>query len=147
MTTRKKINPLTYLLNITALLSLSSMVFVPAQPAHALAHGCSVWRTIPATAIPASWLCFSIYGSGTSISSMRATWRSPSLCNWRIDWVIYRNGRVWWRDNGSAHNNCTSVTGERYRGAGYAPAGSSLCAELYDTSRNKQIDAVCHGID
>jgi hypothetical protein len=156
MTTRKKINPLTNLLKITAFLSLNSMVFVPTQPASAIpniipsATDCSIWKTItvPLTGvvIPKSWLCFTVYGSGTSISSMVATWRAPSLCNWRIDWVIYYQGKVWWKDKGSA-NGCTSITGGRSRGAGAAPAGSSLCAELYSTSHNKKLDDICFGID
>ena len=117
-----------------------------ARPAQATASGCSVFSEAPIIQWPSGWLCFDVNGSGESISSMRATWRvAGSLCNWRIDWAIYKDRKTWWRDNGPRHG-CNKITGQRLRGAGRAPDGSEICAELYNTARNQKIDAVCHGI-
>src|SRR4051794_7792431 len=73
---------------------------VIAPPAHATAHGCSQFSAVPYVGIPAGVLCFNVYGSGENITSMDANWTTPTLCDWRIDWVIYKDGKVWWRDNG-----------------------------------------------
>jgi hypothetical protein len=119
-----------------------------ARPAHADGGGCSVWSQInlPTVTIPAGWLCLNVYGSGLNIHNMNAYWRTGTLCNWRIDWVIYNNGKTWWRDNGPVHG-CDHITGTRVRGAGRAPDHSDICAELYNTARNVKIDAVCAGIE
>lgn len=150
MTTKKKIKSITKVLNSTALSILIAMASMPVQQARAIdltpSSGCSTWKKIPIWEIPAGWMCFTIEGEGTSISSLRATWRTSSLCNWRIDWVIYHKGRIWWRDKGPTHSYCKKLSGERYRGSGYAPAGSTFCAELYDIGREVKIEAVCRSI-
>lgn len=96
--------------------------------------------------MPAGTLCFNVKGQGTKINKMNAQWLAPSLCNWRIDWAIYYEGKTWWRDKGRTHNTCSYGNNGRSRGRGYAPAGSEICAELYNTSRNRKIDAACASI-
>lgn len=130
---------------------LVAMVIVVASPtaSHADASVISVYSTSP-SGVPVGWLTFSVTSPrspGTTITSMRASWRQPSLCNWRIDWRIYYRGATWWRDIGPAHNHCDSVTGERYRGSGYAPDGSQLCAQLYNTATGVRITSACVGIE
>lgn len=129
----------------TALLTVALIVPVPVQPARADANGCSIYSN--AAGIPTNWICIEVWGEGTYIHNMYARWRGPSQCNWRIDWVIYYKGRTWWRDNGPEHNVCNHGQGGRTRGKGHAPAGSDLCAELYDTAKNSKIDAACVAIE
>jgi hypothetical protein len=117
-----------------------------APPAHATAIGCSKFSEMPYLGIPTGVLCFNVYGSGENITSMDANWTTGALCNWRIDWVIYKDGKTWWRDNGP-REGCQHVQGGRKRGAGRAPDGSEICAELYDVARNVKIEAVCHSIE
>lgn len=116
------------------------------RPAQADGGGCTVYSTIPYIDVPAGTLCFNVQGQGTNIDKMKAKWLAPTLCNWRIDWAIYHKGKTWWRDKGRTHNTCNRGHGGRTRGRGYAPAGSELCAELYNTSRNRKIDAACASI-
>jgi hypothetical protein len=125
---------------LTILVSMLS-----ARPVQAYGTGCTQWGEgiIPKITHPGT-LCFTAFGSGENITSMKAdfTYESlTSLCNWRIDWVIYYNGGTWWRDNGPRHG--CAYYGSRLRGAGWAPDNSAFCAELYDTARNAKIDAVC----
>jgi hypothetical protein len=119
------------------------------QPVQAYATGCSIWKEVPYYGIPTGWLCFTVEGDNgsTSIDSMRATWRTSELCDWRIDWVIYYRGKTWWRENGPEHNHCDHVTAGRARGKGSGPDGSKICAELYDTNQNTPIEAVCHRLE
>jgi hypothetical protein len=117
-----------------------------APPAHATAIGCSKFSETPYLGIPTGVLCFNVFGSGENITSMDANWTVVgALCNWRIDWVIYKDGKTWWRDNGP-REGCLNGQAGRKRGAGRAPDGSDICAELYDVPRNVKIDAVCHSI-
>jgi hypothetical protein len=129
-----------------AFLAGSMVVCGSTPPAHANGGGCTVYSTIPYIDVPSGTLCFDVLGQGTNIDKMEAKWLAPSLANWRIDWVIYYQGKTWWRDNGPAHNSSDHVQGGRTRGSGKAPAGSEICAELYNTSRNIKIDAACASI-
>jgi hypothetical protein len=91
-------------------------------------------------------MCFTVYGSGSTITSMYASWRAPSMCNWRIDWYGYRaDNSLFWHDVGPTHNGCTSVTGGRSRGAGWIPMYGRVCARVY--SYGTWVAGVCHGID
>src|SRR4051794_1123057 len=90
------------------------------SPAHATASGCSKFSEMPYFGIPTGTLCFTVRGSGEKITSMDASWQTGALCNWRIDWVIYKDGRTWWRDTGP-RQGCQHIHGGRTRGAGRAP--------------------------
>jgi hypothetical protein len=102
-------------------------------------------------------MCFDVYGDRNYIHNMEADFYlnvnplfplSPQLepiCIWRIDWVIYYNGKTWWRDNGPPHG-CSHFTGSRIRGAGWAPNFSEFCAELYYVPQNTKIADACVNI-
>jgi hypothetical protein len=130
----------------SAFLAVTMTVNGTIRPAHADGGGCTVYSTIPYIGVPAGTLCFRVQGQGTKINKMDAQWLAPSLCNWRIDWAIYYKGKTWWRDKGPTHKSCSHGHDGRTRGRGYAPAGSEVCAELYNTSRNRKIDAACASI-
>lgn len=133
----------------TALLTAALMIPVPMQPAHARdVQGCSMYSDISlgGETLPGGVLCMNLRGRGTYIRSMSAVWTAPMQCNWRIDWVIYYRGKVWWRSRGPNHDGCSYIKGWRNRGAGYAPSGSDLCGELYNTASNVKIDAACLAI-
>lgn len=121
----------------SALLAVSVMVPAAVRPAYADGGECSG---------RSPRLCFNVYGDGTYIHNMEAHWFAPSLCNWRIDWVIYYQGKTWWRNPGPVHTSCSHVRDGRTRGQGYAPIGSEFCAELYNTSRNRKIRQACVSI-
>ncbi len=130
----------------SGMLAVSGMIPGTIRPARADGGGCSVYSSIPYLDVPSGTLCFHVQGDGTNIDKMDAQWLAPSLCNWRIDWAIYYKGKTWWRDNGPTHNSCSHGHDGRTRGKGHAPAGSEVCAELYNTSRNQKIDAACASI-
>lgn len=131
----------------SALLAVVVMVPGYVRPALADGGGCSVYSSIPHIDVPSGTLCFHVKGKGTNIDKMDAQWLAPSLCSWRIDWVIYYKGKTWWRENGPTHEACSHGHDGRTRGKGQAPAGSEICAELYKTSRNTKIDAACADIE
>lgn len=135
------------LLLVTAL-AVVGMVAIAPTPARADAFGCTAYSSVetPWIPVPTGTLCFEINGSGSNIDYMRAYWRSPNLCNWRVDWKIYYQGRTWWQSKGTAHNHCDYVTNYRDRQSGWAPIGSQICAELYNVPRNVRIDRACHNI-
>lgn len=125
---------------------LAAACWAVPSSAHATATGCTYFT--------GGDLCLYVYGDGLEITSMGAYFHLPNknsvICNWRIDWVIYLNGKVWWRDvgpvNGCEKGGSTAVpTGSRSRREGWAPDGSQLCAELYTGSR--KVDAACVGIE
>jgi hypothetical protein len=132
----------------TTLLTVILMLAGPGHPARADGGGCTYYGIIGTGKgdVPYGELCIGVFGDGTYIHDMKAGWEEPQRCNWRIDWVIYYEGKTWWRDNGPAHG-CTLVYGSRIRGKGYAPGGSEVCAELYDSAQNKRIDAACAAIE
>ena len=134
-----------WLMLVAAIIALPVMV-ASAPPAHASASGCSKFSEMPYFGIPTGTFCFSVVGSGENIKSMEANWQTGALCNWRIDWKIYKNGKIWWRDTGP-RQGCQHIHGGRKRGAGRAPDGSEICAELYNVARNVKIEAVCHSIE
>lgn len=117
------------------------------HPARADGRGCSAWGVIntPKGKLPAGGICLQVFGSGLKIYYMDANWFAPQLCNWRIDWVIYSNGKAWWRDKGPVHG-CNNAHGNRIRTAGSAPDHSDLCAELYEAAQGIKIDAACVSI-
>lgn len=120
------------------------------HPARALPlPHCSTWQTIPIPGvpvpIPAGTICLTVAGEGLTIYYMEANWLAPELCNWQINWVIYNNGKEWWRDNGPV-KDCKKASGNRIRGAGSAPNNSDLCAELYEAALGRKIDAACVSI-
>jgi len=118
------------------------------SPASANESGCT-WTNkvdLPTLWIPSSWFCFSMDNSGSNIDSMRASWRGAKLCRWRIDWITYyESGAVHWRSTGPTSSGCSRVTGERYRGAGWAPKWGRACARVY--SHGKWVGGVCHRIE
>src|SRR3954447_25760179 len=129
----------------TALMASVMLLFVLVQPVRAdnfYSH-CTIYSSTAAGpyTVPSGLLCLRVFGDGTYISNMDAKWYSVELCNWRIDWVIYYNGKTWWRNNGPAHNECDNIHGTRIRSEGYAPAGSDLCAELYHNASGVRIDS------
>jgi hypothetical protein len=124
------------------LLMIGGLQVTTTRPASAYADGCSGWGSVPYLSIPTGYMCFEVWGS---ISSQRATWRTASLCNWRIDWIAYdASGRQWWRSNGPTHYGCTWISGGRSRGAGYVPKYGRMCARVY--SHNTWLAGVCHTI-
>ncbi len=128
--------------------SLFGQVALSPSPAAASASGCT-WTSsvkLPTGAfIPTSWFCFSVNGSGSNISSMRASWRVAKLCRWRIDWITYyESGAQHWRSTGPTSSGCNYVTGERYRGSGWAPMWGRVCARVY--SYGTWTGGVCHRI-
>ena len=119
-----------------------------ASPAAATASGCTYTSAINLPvygSIPTSYFCFTVYGSGSNISSMRASWRGAKMCRWRIDWITYyESGAQHWRSTGPTSSGCNYVTGERYRGAGWAPMWGRVCARVYNYGT--WVGGVCHRI-
>lgn len=119
----------------------------PAAPsASAAASSCSKWGSIPYYSVPTGYMCFTVTGDGLTLKTMRATWRTTTMCNWRFDWVIYYKGKVWWSDKGPT-NGCSKLSGGRVRSiAKTAPHGSEVCAQLVNTARERRISSTCHGV-
>lgn len=130
---------------LAALATVGALAALPA-PAHASANTTTFWAAnIPfaGRVIPAGQLSFLVHGSGLNIGYMYANWYAPKLCGWRLDWRIYANGTTWWSEKGPAHNGCTYAHGYQYRGNGWGPNGSKLCAELMDNATGDRIARAC----
>jgi len=143
----KHVRHLCAALMVTSMLLVGTTLVNPSV-AHAYASSCTFTKKLQVPVygwIPLSYFCFGLYGSGSEISGMRATWRAAKLCRWRIDWITYyEDGREHWRSTGPTSSGCDLVTRGRVRGAGSAPMWGRVCARIY--SYGKWVGGVCHRI-
>jgi len=138
----------TSMLGLAAVIGISiALAASPSTPpANAGASSCSSWGNIPYVGLPTGYMCFTVKGEGLTLTSMRATWRTATMCNWRFDWVIYYRGKAWWTSKGPT-NGCNRLSGGRVRSiAKTAPDGSDICAILKNSAQEIKIAGVCFGV-
>lgn len=128
-------------------LSVAGML-VTAGQANASATGCSWWGGghIGGQYVPAGQYCFTISGSGTTVTGSTGSYNSPwgNVCNWsetvRFYDVAGNNYRTF---NGPTHLGCWHANWESLPISGTAAAGR-VCGTL--KTNGARLTEVCHSI-
>ncbi len=140
---------------ITGLLVALTVAFgvqaTTVAPASASATGCDSWSafsisSLP-TPVPGGFLCHTITGSGTKVSSDEADFSSyGSFCNWRIDFR-YRdvNGVTYRINSGQTQLKCSRYgTRTVYYSSSTTFKPGLACAYLY--TNGNYTTKQCHSI-
>jgi hypothetical protein len=134
--------------NIAMLLMMAGALFVSSNEGHAYIS-CDTYQMSnkPATpnamssdlVIPFGYLCHHLEVENRKISIQKASFSSNTtvggplvrgICNWRIDFVYYSNGKEYMRDKGETAKGCGKGAFREIAKGKALLESSSSCAEL-----------------